>query len=68
MNDGPASSSTVQFNNTMRSRTYNNAQFYRNGNEMATSDSETISHRINIFPKKLLSLIEIITKSLRFGL
>lgn len=46
MNDGPAASSTIQFNNTMRSRTYDNAQFYRNGNEMTTSDNETVSHRI----------------------
>lgn len=46
MNDGPAATSSIQFNNTMRSRTYNNAQFYRNGNEMDASDNETISSRI----------------------
>lgn len=29
MNDGPAASSTVIFNNSMRNKTYNNSQFYR---------------------------------------
>lgn len=43
MNDGPASSSTVVFNNAMRNKTYNNSQFYR---ASATDNTLSEKHRI----------------------
>ncbi len=46
MNDGPASSSTVQFNNTMRNRTYANWQFYRANNATVTSENQSDRNRI----------------------
>ena len=46
MNDGPAATSSVLFNNSMRSRTYDNSQFYRNSNEIVNSENEGAQHRI----------------------
>lgn len=40
MNDGPAANSSVTFNNSLRSHTYNNSQFYRNGNGNSVIESE----------------------------
>jgi hypothetical protein len=42
MNDGPAISETVTFNNAMRSKTYANTQFYKNSNTAGTNDSAKI--------------------------
>jgi hypothetical protein len=44
MNDGAAATSTVTFNNSLRSSAYNNTQFYKsNANEASTADE---AHRI----------------------
>ncbi|MDK2771667.1 MAG: choice-of-anchor D domain-containing protein [Flavobacterium sp.] len=41
MLDGPAATSTVTFNNAMRSRTYNNEQFYRTSNSSTRDALDT---------------------------
>lgn len=46
MNEGTAATSSVVFNNSMRSRTYDNSQFYRNSNEIVNSENEGAQHRI----------------------
>jgi hypothetical protein len=50
MNDGAATSAplpTVTFNNSMRSKLYNNSQFYRNANQKNTANFDNIEkHRI----------------------
>lgn len=46
MNEGNPATSTVQFNNTMRSRNYANWQFYKAGNAAASSENQSVSHRI----------------------
>lgn len=47
MNDGPADNTqTVSFNNTMRSKTYNNSQFYRMSNASITNVNENATSRI----------------------
>jgi hypothetical protein len=45
MNDGAATSQTINFKNSFRSKTYNNSQFYRNSNRNMP-DSITDRHRI----------------------
>ncbi len=37
MNDGPATTGTVTFSNTMRNKTYDNSQFYRSSNTSETN-------------------------------
>jgi hypothetical protein len=44
MNDGTAATQNVTFNNLMRSRTYDNSQFYRNSSVTQTQNDE--KHRI----------------------
>jgi hypothetical protein len=39
MNDGAASSSTATFNNSLRSNTYNNSQFYKTTNTTSTDNN-----------------------------
>jgi hypothetical protein len=46
MNDGPAATSSIQFNNAMRSRNYDNGQFYRNSSPTLVSTDESDRHRI----------------------
>lgn len=45
MNDGVAATESVTFNNAMRSNTYGNSQFYRNGN-ITQAEGETAGGRI----------------------
>jgi hypothetical protein len=41
MNEGTAATSTVQFTNLMRSRTYDNSQFYRNSNQVNAGEEKS---------------------------
>lgn len=46
MVDGPATTETVTFNNSLRDRTLNNSQFYRTNQEASNNDSASERHRI----------------------
>ncbi len=46
MNDGAASTQTVSFNNSLRSKTYGNTQFYRMNNNSNSTVNENVTSRI----------------------
>ncbi len=49
MNDGPAATQTLTFNNSMRNRTYGNAQFYRPAAAVSNRTDETMGEPSRIW-------------------
>lgn len=67
MNDGPAATQTVTFNNAMRSKTYGNAQFYRgakDGNDEVRADQATGENDRNRIWIDLINANETVTRTL----
>lgn len=64
MNDGAATTQNITFNNSLRSRAYNNSQFYRTASNATSSELEKhriwldISNQSNISDRTLIGYVE----------